>query len=91
MTNDRLQSALSRLDQLAVGMVDPSQLLVIAKCRGLMAGYHARWKEVSYSVDEVEGLVTADLWNPETGTQEPILPNRWQAGRNRIERPAGHL
>ena len=47
-------------------LADESQALVAAKCRGLMAGYHARWGNVAYDVYAVEQFVNADLWNPET-------------------------
>jgi hypothetical protein len=63
---NRLIAALEELDRLASVTTDPAQTLVIAKCRGLIAGYDKRWKHIEYAVDEVEGLVTSDLWNPET-------------------------
>lgn len=42
------------------------QQLVMAKCRGLLRGYHARWEHVRYNVLGVETLLTSDLCNPET-------------------------
>jgi hypothetical protein len=63
---ERLRAALSALDDAAVEMRDDRQLLIVAKCRGLMAGYHARWKDAPYRFDMVEALVMSDLWNPET-------------------------
>lgn len=43
--------------------------LVLAKCRGLMFGYHHRWIDgiASYRVLEVEKARTAAVVNPETG------------------------
>src|ERR1035438_8670099 len=44
-------------------------LLVAAKCIGLMVGYDKRWLEESvatFDVDGIEYFVESDLWNPET-------------------------
>lgn len=60
-----LKAALSALDGLKVA--DEKQLLIVAKCRGLIRGYHARWKDAPYIVDGVEETVESDLWNPESG------------------------
>lgn len=62
----RLAAALAALDSAAASMTDDRQRLIAAKCRGLMAGYHERWKDAPYIVDAVERLVISDLWNPET-------------------------
>lgn len=40
--------------------------LPLWKCRGLIRGYDARWKNQSYVVSGVEQIVTSDLWNPAT-------------------------
>lgn len=60
----RLEAALGALNSIVA--FDERQALIVAKCRGLICGYHQRWKDAPYTVDSVEGLVTSDLWNPET-------------------------
>jgi hypothetical protein len=70
MEIDALKAALDALDEQLANVVkfpDEKQLLIHTKCRALIAGYHARWKDAPYTFDAVENLVTADLWNPETG------------------------
>jgi len=64
---DRLESGLAALDAFAAYSTDDRSLLIVAKCRGLLRGYHARWQDAPYVVDAVENLVISDLWNPETG------------------------
>jgi hypothetical protein len=66
MNDPRLDAALAALDAFAAGATDDRSLLIAAKCRGLMRGYHARWKDAPYVVDGVEELVSSDLWNPDT-------------------------
>jgi len=63
---EKLTAALAAIDAFAASISDEKQLLVAAKCRGLLAGYDARWKDSPYQVDAVEHLVMSDLWNPET-------------------------
>src|SRR5690606_29224083 len=41
-------------------------LLIAAKVRGLVRGYHSRWREHDYQPLAVEQLVTSNLYNPET-------------------------
>lgn len=43
--------------------------LMKAKARGLMAGYHKRWVNQEYVTLAVEDVVTAELFNPETGSR----------------------
>jgi hypothetical protein len=62
--SESLKAALAALDALAPA--DEKQRVIVAKCRGLVAGYAARWKDAPYEVDAVEHLVTSDFWNPET-------------------------
>lgn len=57
-----LANALNTLDALRT----PENELIVAKCRGLMAGYDARWLDAPYTIQAVESLSTSDLWNPET-------------------------
>lgn len=45
---------------------DEKQQLVISKCRSLLYGYDQRWQNQPYRIDEVERVVEAPLWNPET-------------------------
>ena len=56
-----LQNALA-----AISAAD-SQSLVAAKCRGLMHGYDARWRNAGYQPVAVEQVYRARLTNPETG------------------------
>jgi len=46
---------------------DVSKQIVAAKVAGLMAGYDAKWLDAPYHIDAVESVMTADLYNPETG------------------------
>jgi len=48
---------------------DESSLLVMAKCRALMRGYHARWKDAGYVATSVEQVYTSPLFNPATQSQ----------------------
>jgi hypothetical protein len=66
-TDPRLQAALDALSN--ERPATDKEALIVAKCRGLVVGYHQRWKDAGYSVDAVEALVTSGLWNPETGRQ----------------------
>lgn len=50
----------------ALNAREPSQALVAAKCLGLLAGYDARWRNSPYRIDDVECVLTSDLYNPET-------------------------
>lgn len=63
----RLEAGLAAIDA-AIGVTaDPARDLVAAKCRALLVGYHARWQDAPWAVEEVEQMVDSDLWNPETG------------------------
>lgn len=46
---------------------DPKQSLIAAKVIGLMKGYAHRWDDSKYRIDDVESVLTSDLFNPETG------------------------
>ncbi len=63
----RLGAAIDAINAALAGVTDPGQLLIGAKCRGLMAGYDARWCAEEMQVEDVEYLLESDLWNPETG------------------------
>lgn len=45
---------------------NPSQALIAAKVIGLLKGYAHRWNDNLYRIDEVESVLTSDLYNPET-------------------------
>lgn len=66
MSDTRLASALEALDTFAASALDDRSQLIATKCRGLIRGYHAKWKDADFRVDGVEVLVTSDLWNPDT-------------------------
>lgn len=61
-----LRAALDVIDPV-MASADPAQALVGAKCAGLMIGYHARWSNQQYRIQDVECYVESDLWNPTTG------------------------
>lgn len=63
-----LDAALKAIDaQYDWKRCDESQLLVRAKCRGLLRGYDARWRNAGWQTNAVETVVTSDFWNPTTG------------------------
>lgn len=45
---------------------DPKIALIGAKCLGLLMGYDRRWRNSPYLIDDVECVLTSDLYNPET-------------------------
>jgi hypothetical protein len=45
---------------------DASKRLIGAKCLGLLAGYDAKWRNAPYKIDDVECVLTSDLYNPAT-------------------------
>ncbi len=45
---------------------DPKLLLIAAKCRALISGYHIRWRSAGYKSLAIERFVEASLTNPET-------------------------
>jgi hypothetical protein len=64
-----LTSAMAAIDQAMNCADDPSKLLIGAKCRGLIAGYHARWDAAPIEPIAVEHVVTSPLYNIATGKQ----------------------
>lgn len=62
----RLDTAYEAIDAFVGPHADDSQLLIRAKCRGLLAGYDARWCDAGYRAIEVEKYYEADLTNPQT-------------------------
>lgn len=46
---------------------DASEAIISAKCSGLLAGYHEKWKTSDLQIVSVERVVFADLYNPTTG------------------------
>lgn len=61
-TDAALQAAYAAID----AAVPTERELIGAKCRGLITGYHARWKDAGYRIENIEYLVQSNLWNPET-------------------------
>lgn len=61
-----LQSALEVLAPHLDSKVE-GQAILAAKSIGLMAGYDAKWRNGPFRIDDVEHVLTADLYNPETG------------------------
>lgn len=57
-----LQHAISSLDSAKY----PETALIVAKIRGMLVGYDKRWSSQPFSVLEIEQMITADMWNPET-------------------------
>lgn len=62
----QLQNALDAMDASAANG-NESQLVILAKCRALLRGYHERWVDAGYKALAVETTVTAGLRNPTTG------------------------
>lgn len=62
-----LQSALDAVNAEVSPAADERSLLVAAKVRGLIRGYHARWKQHDYRPVAVERLIQSALMNPDTG------------------------
>lgn len=65
MTNKPLAAALEVISPVLNSKVE-GQAVVAAKCMGLMHGYDARWLNSPYLIDEVESVLTSDLYNPAT-------------------------
>lgn len=63
---DRLTPALDAINANLSSRSDDSQHLIAAKCRALLTGYDARWREAGYVAIEVERILVADLCNPES-------------------------
>lgn len=65
--SNSLQASWDAIDAAIPETEEESQQIVRAKCRGLMAGYDARWRNAGYETLEVERFVDSDLMNPTTG------------------------
>lgn len=50
-------------------LAEPAHQLIAAKCRTLMTGYDARWKNAGYTPLLVEQVIQKNLYNPETQRQ----------------------
>lgn len=61
----QLESALAAIN--AFTPRDERQQLVIVKCRALIVGYDARWRNAGYVPESVERTLLSDLFNPDTG------------------------
>lgn len=62
----RLYAALEAVNTEVPKHADERDLLIAAKVRGLVRGYHSRWREHDYQPLAVEQLVTSNLYNPDT-------------------------
>src|SRR3990167_9544036 len=62
-----IDSALATIDRETFAV--PDMALMRAKARALMIGYDRRWIEQKYTATAVEDIVTAELYNPETGAR----------------------
>ena len=60
-----LESALALMSKIPDD-ASPELLLIVAKCRGLMRGYDARWIAAGHGVEAVECLVQSELYNPDS-------------------------
>lgn len=60
---EALNAALRAIDK------KTSEPLMRAKARGLIVGYHHRWMNQDFVTIAVEDLVTAELFNPDTGAR----------------------
>lgn len=65
--NEALNDALAAIWLAVPESADDKQQLIAAKCRGLIRGYDARWRDAGYAVKMVERVLTAPLVNPATG------------------------
>ena len=74
-----LQNAIDAINEFDSDRLEERQRLVIAKCKALLVGYHARWAHAGYVPETVERTVFADLYNPDT------------VGKSRTFRIAGKL
>ena len=57
-----LRAALHVIDPV-MASVNPTQAVIAAKCAGLMIGYHSRWQNDQYRINEVECFVESDLFH----------------------------
>jgi len=67
MNDQPLLAALSAIDRHTAN--DENSLLIAAKCRGLIRGYHARWRNAGYVATAVETIYASPLFNPETNAK----------------------
>lgn len=62
-----LKNALAILD--TFDQSNESAALIVTKCRGLIRGYNARWRDAGYVPRTVEQIYQAPLYNPTTQAQ----------------------
>ena len=68
MSDPRLQAAYDAIDAYGENHSE-ARLLINAKCKGLMFGYHERWKDAGLETVNVERTIQADLVNPDTNAK----------------------
>jgi hypothetical protein len=66
MSQFDLQAAIDAINAASQDWTDDADLLVAAKCRGLMRGYHERWKDCGYRVLETEEHIISDMYHLDT-------------------------
>lgn len=64
-----LEAAIEAVNSHLPNGADESQQLVAAKCRALLRGYHARWRDAGYTTVSAEQMLTAPLVNPATNAK----------------------
>lgn len=64
-----LQAAHDAIDASLGDSSDPSHLLIATKCKALLCGYDARWRDAGYVPFMVEEVIQKNLINPETQRQ----------------------
>jgi len=61
-----LEHAKAAVNSFVGELPDDKAALVAAKCRALLTGYDARWKNAGYVALTVDQFIEADLYNPDT-------------------------
>lgn len=64
--NMRLEVATEAINAFVGDSPTEQQQLIAAKCRALLVGYDARWREAGYVPESVERTLLSDLYNPDT-------------------------
>jgi hypothetical protein len=78
----QLQATLAAVDERCPDRV------IRAKSRGLLRGYHARWRAQAPYVLEIESTITSDLFNPATSAKSRSFIMAGKEGRPACKRGA---